>query len=496
MKKLLCVLLSTSVFSSPMLGYGASKKDAQNDICLAGSLGERDLSQEELLKEVSRGFSKVAAQATPGVVYIENFPKTGGAAIASSGNKRGMQENPFDYFNDEFFNRFFGLPSHREQPRPQQRDAVRGTGFIVSEDGYVVTNHHVVEDAGKIHVTLHDGQKYTAKIVGLDPKTDLAVIKIQAEKLPFLTFGNSDQLQIGDWAIAIGNPFGLQATVTVGVISAKGRNQLHIVDFEDFIQTDAAINPGNSGGPLLNIDGQVIGVNTAIVSGSGGYIGIGFAIPSLMAKRVIDQLISDGQVTRGFLGVTLQPIDSELAACYKLEKVYGALVTDVVKGSPAEKAGLRQEDVIVAYNGKEVESLSALRNAISLMMPGTRVVLKVVREGKIIEIPVTVTQIPAEDGVSSLQKMGVRVQNITPELCKKLGLASDTKGILVMSVEAGSPAASAGVVPGQLILAVNRQRVSSVEELNQVLKNAKGENILLMVSQGEVIRFIVLKSDE
>ncbi len=479
-----------------MLGYGASKKDAQNDICLAGSLGERDLSQEELLKEVSRGFSKVAAQATPGVVYIENFPKTGGAAIASSGNKRGMQENPFDYFNDEFFNRFFGLPSHREQPRPQQRDAVRGTGFIVSEDGYVVTNHHVVEDAGKIHVTLHDGQKYTAKIVGLDPKTDLAVIKIQAEKLPFLTFGNSDQLQIGDWAIAIGNPFGLQATVTVGVISAKGRNQLHIVDFEDFIQTDAAINPGNSGGPLLNIDGQVIGVNTAIVSGSGGYIGIGFAIPSLMAKRVIDQLISDGQVTRGFLGVTLQPIDSELAACYKLEKVYGALVTDVVKGSPAEKAGLRQEDVIVAYNGKEVESLSALRNAISLMMPGTRVVLKVVREGKIIDIPVTVTQIPAEDGVSALQKMVVRVQNITPELCKKLGLAADTKGILVMSVEAGSPAASAGVVPGQLILAVNRQRVSSVEELNQVLKNAKGENILLMVSQGEVIRFIVLKSDE
>ena len=176
--------------------------------------------------------------------------------------------------------------------------------------------------------------------------------------------------------------------------------------------------------------------------------------------------------------------------------MYGALVTDVVKGSPAEKAGLRQEDVIVAYNGKEVESLSALRNAISLMMPGTRVVLKVVREGKIIDIPVTVTQIPAEDGVSALQKMGVRVQNITPELCKKLGLASDTKGILVMSVEAGSPAASAGVVPGQLILAVNRQRVSSVEELNQVLKNAKGENILLMVSQGEVIRFIVLKSDE
>ncbi|EPP34712.1 peptidase Do family protein [Chlamydia ibidis] len=488
MKKPISLLLSVAVFFSVSLSssYGFSSPKKENRVA--------DLPQEVLLKEISGGFSKVAEQATPGVVYIESFPKTSRSINPGSPGKKGPYDNPFDYFNDEFFNRFFGLPSPKE--RPQSKEAVRGTGFIVSSDGYVVTNHHVVEDAGKIHVTLHDGKKYTAKVIGLDPKTDLAVIKINADNLPYLSFGNSDKLKVGDWAIAIGNPFGLQATVTVGVISAKGRNQLHIADFEDFIQTDAAINPGNSGGPLLNIDGKVIGVNTAIVSGSGGYIGIGFAIPSLMAKRIIDQLITDGQVTRGFLGVTLQPIDAELASCYKLGKVYGALVTDVVKGSPADKAGLKQEDVIIAYNGKEVDSLSAFRNAISLMSPDTRVLLKVVREGKVIEIPVVVSQAPKDDGMSALQRVGIRVQNLNSESAKKLGLAPDTKGVLIVSVDPGSAAASSGIAPGQIILAVNRQRVSSIEELNTVLKDNKQESILLMVSQGEVIRFVALKPED
>ncbi len=486
MRKSIHLLLTATVFSGISItnfeGLAAYKKESKPE-----------LSQEVILKEVSAGFSRVAEKATPGVVYIESFPKN--ARTSSSPARKGNGENPFDYFNDEFFNRFFGLPSPKERPQ-SNKEAVRGTGFIVSSDGYIVTNHHVVEDAGKIHVTLHNGQKYPAKVVGLDPKTDLAVIKISAENLTHLSFGNSDNLKIGDWAIAIGNPFGLQATVTVGVISAKGRNQLHIADFEDFIQTDAAINPGNSGGPLLNIDGQVIGVNTAIVSGNGGYIGISFAIPSLMAKRIIDQLIHDGQVTRGFLGVTLQPIDADLASCYKLGRVYGALITDVVSGSPAEKAGLKQEDVIIACNGKEVESLSSFRNAISLTTPNTRVVLRIMREGKEIEIPVTVTQAPQDDGTSALQRVGIRVQNVTPEIAKKLGIPTDTKGVMVASVEASSPAASAGIAPGQLILAVNRQRVSSVEELNHVLKDFKGSNILLMVSQGEVIRFVALKPED
>ncbi|WP_407365659.1 DegQ family serine endoprotease [Chlamydia pecorum] len=481
---LLFITTCLGVVGSPASGYSLVKKESRAS----------ELSQDVLLKEISGGFSKIAAMATPAVVYIESFPKNDTPVIAPTPGRRGPYENPFDYFNDEFFNRFFGLPPHRE--RPQSKEAVRGTGFIVSEDGYIVTNNHVVENTGKIHVTLHDGQKYTATVIGLDPKTDLAVIKIKAEKLPHLSFGNSDNLQVGDWAIAIGNPFGLQATVTVGVISAKGRNQLHIADFEDFIQTDAAINPGNSGGPLLNIDGQVIGVNTAIVSGSGGYIGIGFAIPSLMANRIIDQLIHEGQVTRGFLGVTLQPIDAELAACYKLNKIYGALITDVVKGSPADKAGLKQEDVIVAYNGKEVDSLSTFRNAISLMSPNSRVVLKIVREGKFLEVPVMIAQAPKEEGVSSLQRVGIRVQNLTAEHAKKLGISPETKGVIIVSVEPGSTAAASGIAPGQLILAVNRQRVSSVDELNAVLKDSGNDSILLMVSQGEVIRFVALKPEE
>lgn len=480
MKKSLYLLLSAGTF----LG-----SEACFPTLYAASRIEQ--SQEALLKEISSGFSRVAEKATPGVVYIENYPK-GARSGASAPQNRG--ENPFDYFNDEFFNRFFGMPSQRE--KPSTRDAVRGTGFIVSADGYIVTNNHVVEESGKILVTLHNGQKYAAQVVGLDPKTDLAVIKINEKNLPFLRFGNSDQLKVGDWSIAIGNPFGLQATVTVGVISAKGRNQLHIADFEDFIQTDAAINPGNSGGPLLNIDGEVIGVNTAIVSGNGGYIGIGFAIPSVMAQRIIDQLISDGQVTRGFLGVTLQTIDAELANCYKLDKVRGALVTDVMKDSPADIAGLKQEDVIIAYDGREVESLSGLRNAISLMKPGTRIVLTVVRECKILDIPVTISLSPVDDGVMILQRMGIRVQNLNQDLAKKIGVAANTKGVVIVAVDAGSFAASSGVAPGQMILAVNRQRVSSVEEINAVLKESKEDSILLMVSQGEVIRFIVLKAEE
>ncbi len=467
----------------PSMSVAALKRDVKGS----------ESSQDALLKEISSGFSRVAKQATPAVVYIECFPKNARESRNMQRGNRIPHENPFDYFNDEFFNRFFGFPSPRERSVP--KEAVRGTGFIVSRDGFIVTNHHVVEDAGKINVTLHDGQKYPATMVGIDPKTDLAVIRIKGDNLPYLQFGNSDKLEVGDWSIAIGNPFGLQATVTVGVISAKGRNQLHIVDFEDFIQTDAAINPGNSGGPLLGIDGKVIGVNTAIVSGSGGYMGIGFAIPSLMASRIIDQLIKEGQVTRGFLGVTLQPIDSELASCYKLDKVKGAMITDVVKGSPADKAGLKQEDIIVACNGKEIESLSAFRNSISLMTPGARVVLTIVREGKCKEIAVVVALAPREDGTTVLQKVGITVQNITPESAKKLGLG-DAKGVLIVGVEPGSAAASSGIAAGQVILAVNRQKITSIEELNKVLKESHSENILLMVSQGDVIRFVALKPEE
>lgn len=453
-------------------------------------------TEETLLKQISKGFSQVAKKAIPAAVYIEsqgveNQKKTSGQARP----KKGPYENPFDYFNDEFFNRFFGFPYEDQQkPNKKSSEMVRGSGFIVSEDGYIVTNNHVVENATKVNVTLHSGKKTTATVIGVDPKTDLAVIKIEEKNLPYLQFGDSDELEVGDWAIAVGNPFGLQASVTVGVVSAKGRNQLHVADFEDFIQTDAAINPGNSGGPLLDVEGRVIGVNTAIVTGSGGYMGIGFAIPSNMAQGIMAQLIKDGSVTRGFLGVTLQPVDSDLATFYKLDSTRGALVADVVKGSPADLAGIKQEDIILSYNGTPVDNLSAFRNQVSLMAPGSKIKLRVNREGKEIDLIVTVTTLPTDvSGPNNpVQKLGLKVQNLNPDIAQQLGYIED-KGVVVTYVEPKSKAEEAALRPGALIMAVNRKKVGSVEEFNAAINEAsKQGKVLLMVRQGEAIRFIAL----
>jgi serine protease Do len=302
---------------------------------------------------------------------------------------------------------------------------------------------------------------------------------------------------VGDWAIAVGNPFGLQATVTVGVVSAKGRSQLHITDFEDFIQTDAAINPGNSGGPLLNVDGEVIGINTAIVSGSGGYMGIGFAIPSNMAASIIEQLIKTGAVTRGFLGVTLQPVDEDLSKFYHLPKVEGALITDIIKDSPADKGGLKQEDVILSYNNISVENnLSGFRNTVALMQPGSKLALKVMRDGKIRDIVVTISFNPDNEAKGSTlpsDKLGMHIENLTPEKADQLGYELKA-GVLIVDVHQGSEAYSAGVRPGDLIMAVNRNKVKNVEEFNKALHDAVNEGkILLMIRHKDTIRFLVLQ---
>ncbi len=455
---------------------------------------ESTTGNEILLKQISKGFSQVAKKAIPAVVYIESSQSKEKKKELSLKLKKGPHENPFDYFTEEFFNRFFGLP-YSEQQVPSKIETVKGTGFIISEDGFIVTNNHVVENTSKISVTLSTGKKVTATLIGVDPKTDLAVIKINEKELPYLSFGDSDKLDVGDWAIAVGNPFGLQASVTVGVVSAKGRNQLNIADFEDFIQTDAAINPGNSGGPLLDVEGEVIGVNTAIVTGSGGYMGIGFAIPSTMAKRIIDQLIKEGQVIRGYLGVTLQPIDNELANFYKLDSTKGALVTDVAKGSPGDQAGIKQEDIIVSFNGITVDNLSTFRNAVSLMAPGSKLSLKVNREGKTIQLNVVVGSAPVETLAQvgfSTQKLGLKVQNLTPELAQQFGYGNE-KGVIITQVEPGSLASEALLKAGNLILAVNRKRVENIEEFqNEVREASKEGRVLLMVRQGEVVRFIAL----
>ncbi len=450
-------------------------------------------SNEKLLKEISQGFSTVAKKATPAVVFIESQVDDP-QSIQGPRVQKGPFNNPFDYFQDDFFNRFFGSPS----PAPKQKKGVRGSGFLVSKNGHIVTNNHVVEEATKVSVTLHDGKKVPATVIGNDPKTDLAVIKIEGDDYPFLNFANSDELEVGDWAIAIGNPFGLQASLTVGVVSAQGRNGLSIADFEDFIQTDAAINPGNSGGPLLDVSGEVIGVNTAIVSGSGGYMGIGFAIPSSMAKCIITQLMQNGEVTRGFLGVTLQSIDENLASFYHLDSTHGAFVSDIVPGSPAEEAGLQQEDVIVSYDGIPVDGITSIRNYISLLPPGSKLKLRVNRNGKIKELKVVITSVP-EDVLSMgtpLQKFGFNVQALTPELANRFNI-SEEQGVVITQVENGSPAAEGGLRPGVVILAVNRVRVSTLEEFEKALKLAAAEKrVLLMVKQGNAIRFVALHFDD
>jgi serine protease Do len=461
----------------------------------SGFSQEAPMNNEMLLKQISKGFSNVAKTGTPAVVYIET--QTEAEKVEQPTLRKGPFESPFDHFHDDFFNRFFGFPFEQKQPQQPKAETVKGSGFLVTQDGYIVTNNHVVEKATKVSVTLSNGKKLSATVVGSDPKTDLAVIKIEGNGYPFLSFGDSDALEVGDWAIAIGTPFGLQATVTVGVVSAKGRNQLHIADIEDFIQTDAAINPGNSGGPLLNVQSEVIGVNTAIVSGSGGYMGIGFAIPSNMAKQIMYQLIKEGQVTRGFLGVTLQPIDTDLASFYKLKDAQGALVTDIVKGSPAEMGGLKQEDIILNYNGTPVENLSSFRNYVSLMEPGSKLKLKVFRDGKELDIHVTVTKLTDDVGGPNtpFQKLGLSVQELTAELAQKLGFL-DSKGVVITQVKPGSPAAAAAIQAGSLIMAVNRKKVSNLGEFTVALNEAaKEEQVLLMVRQGDIIRFIALRFD-
>lgn len=449
---------------------------------------------EALLKQISKGFSTVAKKATPAVVYIESQAEQKQSPRIEQ--RKPRSDNPFDYFNDDFFNNFFGYPNRPKKSEPQEK-TVRGSGFIVSKDGFIVTNNHVVENAAKVTVTFNSGKKYSATVIGTDPKTDLAVIKIEGDDFPYLSFANSEELEVGDWAIAIGNPFGLQATVTVGVVSAKGRSQLHIADFEDFIQTDAAINPGNSGGPLLDVEGEVIGVNTAIVSGSGGYMGIGFAIPSNMAKQIINQLIDNGEVTRGFLGVTLQPIDEDLADIYGLKSTHGALVTDVIPDSPAAKGGLQQEDIIIGYNGSKVENISAFRNYVALLTPGSKLKLRVMRDGKEKGLNVVISTAPGEvSGPNSpVQRLGLSVQELSADLAQKYDL-TETKGVVIARVEPGSPAAEAQLRAGSLIIAVNRKKVSSLEEFSLAVQQSQEEGrVLLMVRQGSAVRFVALHFD-
>lgn len=423
-----------------------------------------------------QAFISLAQQVTPCVVNISTVSR-----------KKLVQ--PFFQFSP-FFDDFFG----EQQPR-YRRDTSLGSGFIINRAGYILTNDHVVRDAESIKVKLSNETVYVGKVVGSDPKTDIAVIKIDSrEPLPVAVLGDSDKLRVGQWAAAIGNPFGLDRTFTVGVVSATGRSNMGIETYEDFIQTDASINPGNSGGPLLNIHGEVIGINTAIVAAGQG---IGFAIPINMAKNVVSQLLSKGKVSRGWLGVSIQPVTDEIAASFGLKKAAGALVNEVVAGSPAAKAGIRQGDIIVGIDGREVKDVQQLQRLVADTPEGKQVEVRVIREGKEIRLSMRLGSAESADARQvkpEEQEPAVWLGMTVAELPREMRMRG-IGGVMVSGVDPEGTAAEAGIRPGDVIVSINRMKVGNLAEYSRVIAEAgrKG-SALLLVKRGTASIYFVLKT--
>jgi serine protease Do len=412
-------------------------------------------------------FADLAARVSPAVVNIKV------TSVAKTD------------FPDQLFGENFPFPGFRI-PTPQQAPRRQGTGsgFIIRKDGLILTNNHVVENAQEITVTLNDKQQYKAKVLGRDAKTDLAVIKVDAkDSLPAAALGDSQALRVGDWVMAIGNPFGLSNTVTTGIVSAKGRT-IGAGPYDDFIQTDASINPGNSGGPLFNMNGEVVGINTAIFSQGGGNIGIGFAIPANLVKNLLPELETKGTVTRGWLGVSVQPVTPDLSRALGLEKQRGALVGDVTAQGPADKAGIQRGDVIVGYDGKKVEESASLPGLVAGTPVGKKVPVELIREGKSKTVNVAIgrlnDQTAAVEPAQDKAEWGLAMQNIKPEERRQMGL-SPNEGVLVQAVKPGSPAADAGVQAGDVILQVNQSTVNSVQAVRDQVAKAKSDKPLLLL---------------
>ena len=435
-------------------------------------------------------FVALSKKLRPVVVNISS------TQVSESRGQQAPQEfgSPFgeeDPFND-FWRRFFGGP----MPRGPQRQRSLGSGFIIDGDGSILTNNHVVENAQKIVVKLADEQEYEAKVIGRDPKTDIAVIKIEAKtKLTPANFGDSDGLEVGEWVMAIGNPFGLDSTVTSGIVSAKGR---HIGQgpYDNFIQTDASINPGNSGGPLINLRGEVIGINTAIFSRTGGNIGIGFAIPVNLVKELLPQLRGKGKVTRGYLGVLIQKVTPEIAESLGMEKSQGALVANVSKDGPADKSGVKVGDVIVEFDGKEIRDSAELPIIVARTSVDKKVRMKVLRDKKELTLNVAVGELKDEEVVASAPEkgeMGLTVQRLTPQIAESLGLEK-TDGIVVSAVEPGSAADEAGIRRGDVIVEIDRKPIRNLEEYKKSIATVrKGKGVLFLVRRGESTLFLALR---
>jgi len=455
----------------------------------------QDTNSIDTLRQMGKAFATIAEKASPAVVGIK-------AKQTVTQQYSTMPNWPFgDPFDDDFFERFFGQPfPRRRSPKRKYRRPVQGSGFIVSSDGYILTANHLVGEAEDVEVKLADGRELEAKVIGSDSDTEVAVIKIDANNLPILELADSDKLEVGEWVIAIGNPFGLSHTVTAGIVSAKGRSGFRLAEYEDFIQTDAAINPGNSGGPLINLDGKVVGINTAII-GAGGNIGIGFAIPINIAKFIYNQMIEGGKVVYGALGVIIRDLDPDLAESLGLKEAKGVAVTEVIEGTAAEKAGMKRYDVVVEFNGEKVEKVNEFRSRVAMLKPGTKVEIVVVRNGKRktlnAELGESSTELQnAKTPLKAIEQLGLTVQNLTDDLAKRYGY-EDQEGVIVTQVEPGSEAAGKGIKPGMLIMEVDRKPVRNTKDFDQAIeKAAEAGKVLFLINDGRYRLLIVLKLPE
>ncbi len=501
-------LVAASIGGGLIAAFAVSSH-SNNPVSVVARADTKESTQR--VSQLSNSFADIIEKASPAVVTISST-----RVIKAS---EQQQNNPFTA--DPFFRQFFGGQGNA-RPR-DERERGLGSGVIVSSSGYIVTNNHVVEKATSLKVTLSDGRDFTGKTVGTDPQTDLAVVKINANDLPVMPFGNSEGARVGDLCFAIGNPFAQDHTVTMGIVSAKGRHLEGLTRIQDFIQTDAAINPGNSGGALINAQGQLIGINTMILTGGGGggfsggeggNIGIGFAVPSNMAKQVMDQIEKNGKVSRGYLGATLGTVTPELAPQFGLKEARGSIVDSVAPGGPAEKAGLKMGDVITAIDGKSVKGMEDLTLDVIAHAPGSTVKLDVVRNSKPMEITATLGQRPTavdwdqkkqggndnsdngdNDSSGNATVRGITVENLTPELAQQINVPPMTKGVVVSDVDASSPAAdSTGLGRGVVIMAVNRQPVTNVGDFKRLMNEAKGKSVLLTVNAGGQTAFTVVQA--
>ncbi len=432
------------------------------------------------INDLNQAYVQIAQKVSPEVVRVSSVKTV--AASSSNDLEPFLKQFPFFPFGEELPKQF-----HKH---PQSQEMLMGSGFIVSPDGLILTNNHVVKDMKDIKVTLSGNREYKAKVVGADPESDIALIKIDAKGLPTVTWGDSSKLHVGEIVVAVGNPFGLSGTVTNGIVSATGRTNVGIIGYEDFIQTDAPINPGNSGGPLVNIKGEVVGITTAIASQSGGYMGVGFAIPSDSAKMVMDQLLKHGKVERGLLGVNIQDVSQALAKSFGRPDTNGALVSQVVPGGPAEKAGVKAGDIILQFNDTPITGASELKNIVGQTKVGSSANLTLWRDKKTITLKVTLAErtpealASAAPNAETSAELGVTVEKVPPQQATKLGLKQDA-GLMIKDVNPDGKGAAIGLTKGDVILEVDGKNISSVPEFNKEVEQAKKNGIIrLMIRRG------------